>query len=108
MSWNSLCALGFHSVGYMLSPGNSQNEARRAVATRENSLARDAARSGPAKCPCPQCCSLWPWKVSLTLGRLDLVTHSVSSNPGSHFLVFGFLLFRITLIVCVLVDKRDS
>lgn len=51
MSWNSLCALGFHSAGYMLSPGNSGNEAMRPVVTRENSLAL-------------QCCLLWFWQVS--------------------------------------------
>lgn len=66
MSWNSLCALGFHSAGDMLPPGDSGNEAMRPVITRENSLAPGVACSGPGKCPlalgvacsCPGKCSL--------------------------------------------------
>lgn len=39
VTWNSLCALGFHSGGYIPPPGNPENEAMRPMVTREHSLA---------------------------------------------------------------------
>lgn len=58
MTWNSLCALGFHSGEYMPSPGNSENEVMRPVVTREHFLALGVPPS------------LWPWQVVLSLRSL--------------------------------------